>query len=240
MIARYFGLPGCGKTTTLTMLALDAVRSGKYKNVYANVHLKIEGVTYVPFDCFGKYELREGIYFVDEATINAGDRDWKGFGKDKIKYLMEHRHHFLDVVFFSQEADGMDKKIRAITDRVYYVYKTFWTGHWVSKAVRVPYKVCWPNGNNDGGENAGRILMGYVKPPFLNRLFANIIWRSKYYEFFDSWECERLPDLPDTYKPYSVTACETESASGSQSANSCQVSAVGGEEDFVHHPKGAA
>ena len=219
MIARYFGLPGCGKTTTLTKLAMDAVKSGKYKYVYANVHLKVEGVAYVPFNYFGTYEMCDCIYFVDEATINCGDRDWKGFGKDKIKYLMEHRHHGCDVVFFSQEADGMDKKIRSITDRVFYVYKTFWSGHWMSKVVRVPYPICWPDGKNDSGENAGRILMGYIKPPLLNRIFAKRVWRQKYYPYFDSWECERLTPLPDTVKPYAVTVCEAEPASGPAEAD---------------------
>ena len=214
MISRVFGLPGSGKTTMLAMWALQAVKSGKYKHVYANVHLTIEGVAYVPFDMFGTYEMRDCIYFVDEATINCGDRDWKGFSKAKIKYMMEHRHHYCDVVFFSQEADGMDKKIRSITDRVYYVYKGFWMGHWVSKAVKVPYTICWPDGKNDSGENAGRILMGYVRPPLLNRIFAKWIYRKKYYPYFDSWECERLPDLPASVIPYGVTACETESASG--------------------------
>lgn len=214
MIGRVFGLPGSGKTTLLAMWALQAVKSKKYKNVYANVHLKIDGVAYVPFDMFGSYELRDCIYFVDEATVNCGDRDWKGFGKNKIQYLMEHRHHNCDVIFFSQEADGMDKKIRSITDRVYYVYKGFWTKGFVSKVVRVPYTICWPNGKNDGGENAGRILMGYVKPPLLHRIFAKRVFRKKIYKYFDSWECVRLPELPEEVRPYGVTACETESARG--------------------------
>lgn len=233
MIARVFGLPGSGKTTMLAMWALQAVKSGRYKNVYANVHLAIVGVAYVPFDMFGTFELRDCIYFVDEATINCGDRDWKGFSKSKIKYLMEHRHHNCDVVFFSQEADGMDKKIRSITDRVYYVYKTFWTGRWVSKAVRVPYTICWPTGKNDSGENAGRILMGYIKPPLLNRIFAKRIYRKQYYQYFDSWECVRLPELPNSVKPYGMTACESETASGQPLAElaSCQVSGEAGEED---------
>lgn len=200
-ISRYFGLPGCGKTTVLAMLALQAVKSKRYKNVYANVHLKIPGVTYLPFDCFGVFEIREAIYFVDEATINCGDRDYKNFTKNKIAYAMEHRHHFLDIVFFSQEADGMDKKLRSITDRVYFVSKGVFTRGFISSVYRVPYKILWPDGEGDG-ENAGRILMGYVKPPWYSRLFARRVIRPLYYKYFDSWECEQLPPIPDKYKPY--------------------------------------
>ena len=198
-VSRYFGLPGCGKTTVLAMLAMRAIDSGRYKNVYANVHLNIPGVTYVPFSCFGTYELCDGVYFVDEATIVCGDRDYKNFGQNKIAYAMEHRHHRLDLVFFSQEADGMDKKLRSITDRVYFVQKGFWTGKWVSSVYRVPYTIIWPDGDGDG-ENAGRILMGYVKPPWYCRLFAMRLYRPKYYQYFDSWECEKLPPLPAEYQ----------------------------------------
>lgn len=217
-VSRYFGLPGCGKTTVLTMLAYRAVKSKRYKNVYANVHLKIPGVTYLPFSTFGKYEIREGIYFVDEATVNCGDRDYKNFGQHKIQYAMEHRHHFLDLVFFSQEADGMDKKLRSITDRCFYVAKGIITRPWITSVYRVPYKVLWPDGDTNG-ENAGRILMGYVKPPIWNRILAQRVFRPRWYKYFDSWECERLPDLPDKYQPYvaakaATTACEPEAACG--------------------------
>lgn len=200
-ISRYFGLPGCGKTTVLAMLAYQAVNSKRYTNVYANVHLKIPGVTYLPFSCFGEYEIREGIYFVDEATINCGDRDYKNFGMAKLAYSMEHRHHFLDIVFFSQEADGLDKKLRSITDRCYYVSKGFLTRGFMSSVYRVPYKVLWPDGDVNG-ENAGRILMGYVKPPFFNRLFARRVFRPRWYKYFDSWECVQLPPIPEQYQPY--------------------------------------
>ena len=203
-VTRYFGLPGCGKTTFLTKLAYKAVKSGKYKNVYANVHLKIPGVIYVPFSCFGVYEMRECIYFVDEAMVNCGDRDYKNFGQNKIQYAVEHRHHFMELVFFSQEADGLDKKLRSITDRVYYVYRGILTRGFLSSACRVPYSILWPQGEHNGGENAGRILMGYVKPPWWCRLFAQRVFRPRYYKYFDSWECVQLPPLPKEYQPYSA------------------------------------
>lgn len=209
MVIRCFGLPRCGKTTTLSMMALQAVQSGKYEHVYANVHLTIPGVTWIPFkEVFGKYELENCIYFVDEATLNAGDRDWKSFGEDKIAYIMEHGHHKCNLVFFSQDADGIDKKIRDVTEEVYYIYKTKFWGKWFTRVVKVPYGIVWPNGKNDNGETAGRILMGYIKPPFLNRLFARVVRRSKYYHYFDSWECKKLPPLPEKYQPYSAPVCE--------------------------------
>ncbi len=201
-VSRYFGLPGCGKTTVLTMLALKGVRSGRYKNVYTNVQdLHVHGVTYVPFDLFGVYEFRECLILVDEAMVECGDRDYKNFGKDKIQAFVMHRHKFSDIVLFSQEPDGIDKKIRSITDRMYYVSKGFFTGKWFSSIHKIPYGLVWPT-ENSNGENLGKIVMGYKKPPLLSRIFCKRIFRPRYYPYFNSWEDERLPDIPAQYKLY--------------------------------------
>lgn len=202
-VSRYFGLPGCGKTTVLTMLALKAVRSGKYRNVYTNVmNLKVHGVTYVPFELFGEYEFRECLILVDEAMVECGDRDFKSFGKEKIQAFVMHRHKYSDIVLFSQEPDGIDKKIRSITDRMYYIKKGLLTGRWISAIYKIPYDIVWPS-ENSNGENLGKIVMGYKKPPLLATLFAKRIYRPKYYPYFDSWEDVPLKPIPTKYKPYS-------------------------------------
>lgn len=207
-VSRYFGLPGCGKTTTLTMLALQGINSGKYDNVYCNVRLKVPGVTWVEFDVLGKYDLHDCLVLIDEAMVNCGDRDYKDFGKEKIKAFVEHRHHRMDIVLFSQEPDGIDKKIRSITDRMFYVKKGWLLGKWFSSITPIPYGLVWPT-EQSNGENLGRIVMGYMKPPFLLRLFSKRIYRPKYYPYFDSWEVtEILPPLPSCYVPYSVPDAE--------------------------------
>lgn len=197
-VSRYFGLPGSGKTTVLTKLACDGVKSKRYKNVYGNVHLILPGYTYIPFDYFGKFDLTDCLLLIDEATIECGDRDYKSFPKEKLARFMLHRHDNMDIALFSQTADGMDKKIRDITDRMYYIKKGFFTGHWISTVYKVPFKVLWPSGDNNGGENAGRILMGYVKPSFIEFIFAMRVYRPAYYSYFDSWERTPLPELPKT------------------------------------------
>lgn len=197
-VERYFGLPGCGKTTTLAMRALKAQRSGRYKNIYSNVQLHIHGVITIPFDFFGVYELRDCLFLIDEAMIVCGDRDHKAFGKEKLKEFMMHRHKDCDIILFSQEADGVDKKIRSITDRMYYVKKGFFTRKWISSIYRIPYDVMFP----DSGDNVGAIIMGYKKPGIISRLTAQRLYRPKYYKYFDSWENDPLPELPENYKPY--------------------------------------
>lgn len=198
-VTRYFGLPGCGKTTTLAYHAVAAIRSGRYQHVYSNVFLSVHGVTVVPFEVFGVYELRDCLFLIDEAMIVCGDRDHKNFGKEKLKEFMMHRHKDCDIILFSQEADGVDKKIRSITDRMFYVKKGLLFGKWISTIYRIPYDVMFPS----EGDNIGNIIMGYKKPPILARLFAKRLYRPKYYQYFDSWESDSLPSLPSKYKPYS-------------------------------------
>lgn len=199
-VKRYFGLPGCGKTTTLAMLAYKGLLSGKYENVYTNVRLNMPGVTYVPFDVLGKYQLEDCLVLIDEAMVECGDRDYKGFGKEKIELFVMHRHYKMDIVLFSQEADGVDKKIRSVSADMFYVKKGFWLGFWMSTIYRIPYGIVWPS-ENSNGENLGKIVMGYMKPSIISRITAQRLWRPKYYKYFDSWEARELPKLPAIYKP---------------------------------------
>lgn len=199
-ISRFFGLPGCGKTTTATMLCSYSQK--KYPLVYCNVHVDMPDVIYCDFENFGNFEIMDGIYIVDEATINCGDRDFRTFVGNKLKYAMEHRHHRIDILLFSQEPDGVDKKLRSITDRCYYIKKGFFTGKLFCSVYRVPYRVLWPKGEHDSGENAGRILMGYVKPPLLSRIFAMRVSMKKWRKYFNSWECDILPPLPNAGDKY--------------------------------------
>lgn len=199
-VSRFFGLPGCGKTTTLAMLAYNALRSGKYPNVYGNVRMELPGYTYVPFDVLGKYQLDNCLVLIDEAMVECGDRDHKSFGKEKLELFVMHRHYKMDIILFSQEADGVDKKVRSVSAKMYYVKKGAILGHWLSTIYYIPYGIVWPS-QNDNGENLGKIVMGYTKPSLFARIFAKRIYRPRYYKFFDSWEARQLPPLPEQYKP---------------------------------------
>lgn len=199
----YFGLPGCGKTTLLVSKALKAVKSGKYDNVYCNVRIGVLGVTYIDNDCIGKYDLNNCLLLIDEATLFADNRAHKEFGKDKIQYFLLHRHYNADIILFTQQWDGVDRKIRVITDRVYYVYKGLFTGKWISKYYRIPYGIIIPDPHSkNSGEKLGDIVQGYCKPNILIRMFACIVYRPPLYKYFDSWERKILPDLPPAYHPY--------------------------------------
>ncbi len=204
MVKLFFGLPGCGKTTIMCSIALreSTRKRPRYKNVYCNVKsLCVPGVTYIDNDCIGKYDLSDCLILIDEATLFADSRDFKKFDVGKLTYFLEHRHFHADIYLFTQQWDGVDRKIRVITDRVYYVYKPFLTGIFISKYYRIPYGIIIPDKKN-GGEKLGEIIQGYCKPDLITRLFATKIFRPKYYKYFDSFEKPYLPPLPEQYKPY--------------------------------------
>ena len=202
-VSLYFGLPGAGKTTLMCYKAIKGLKSKRYRNVYGNVRMMIEGYTYIDNDCIGQYDLSDCLLLIDEATLFADSRAYKSFGKDKLEYFLEHRHYNADICLFTQQWDGVDRKIRVITDRVYYVYKGFFLGHWFSTFYRIPYGIIIPDPHKDkSSEKLGEIVQGYCKPNLLVRLFSPKLYRPKYYKYFDSWERNPLPVLPVEYQPY--------------------------------------
>lgn len=202
-VSLYFGLPGAGKTTLMCYKAIKGLKSKRYRNVYGNVRMMIDGYTYIDNDCIGQYDLSDCLLLIDEATLFADSRAYKSFGKDKLEYFLEHRHYNADICLFTQQWDGVDRKIRVITDRVYYVYKGFFLGHWFSTFYRIPYGIIIPDPHKDkSSEKLGEIVQGYCKPNLLVRLFSPKLYRPKYYKYFDSWERNPLPVLPAEYQPY--------------------------------------
>lgn len=197
----YFGLPGCGKTTLATSLAWKFTHDKKfkkrYKNVYVNFGVDLPGVTVIKNEYLGKYQLENGAVLLDEASLLADSRDYKNFSKNFLQFFLMHRHYNLDIYLFNQGWDAVDKRIRVITDRVYYIYKSRILGKLFSSYYRIPYDIIIPDpkGKNSG-EKLGDIIQGYCKPPLLQRIFSHKIYRPRYYKYFDSWEAPQLDPLP--------------------------------------------
>lgn len=203
-IRLYFGLPGAGKTTLLAKMARDSIISGKYKNVYGNVHMALPGYTYIDNECIGLYDLSDCIIFIDEGTLFANNREYKTFPKRLLKYMCMHRHYRAQICIFSQRWDSLDLNIRTLTSKVFYIYKGKFLGYWFTRVMPIPYGIIIPDGKKSDGEKLGEIIQGYSKPPLLVRLFSPFVYRPRYYKYFDSWECEQLPPLPPHYKPYAL------------------------------------
>lgn len=202
MISLYFGLPGAGKTTLMTMFALRGVKNKKrYSAVYGNVHLSVPGYTYIDNNCVGKYNLVDCLILIDEATLFANSREYKSFDKKLLAYVVQHRHYGADIKFFSQRWNSLDLNIRLVTEKVYYVKKCIIRRN-LTKYYRVPYGILFPDPKKTDSQKYGEIVEGYSKPGILEHLFAGRCNRRKYYKYFDSWEREDLPALPKRYKPF--------------------------------------
>lgn len=196
MISLYFGLPGAGKTTLLVKMMRQALKGKVYQNVYCNIDVNIEGYWKIVKGDLGYYDLHNGLILYDESMIDFDSRDYKKFQHQLVEFFMKHRHDELDVMLFSQSWDMLDRKIRVITDRVFYMYKPVLLGHWLTRYYRIPYDIIIPDPKN-GGEKLGEIVQGYCKPNPINRIFCHRVWRPKYYKFFDSFERPKRPALPD-------------------------------------------
>lgn len=204
MVKLFFGLPGAGKTSLLASFAYKESRKKlfrKYDHIYSNVRMAIPGVTYIDNECIGKYDLSNSLLLIDEATLFADSRAYKEFDKDKLSFFLQHRHYHVDIILFTQQWDGVDRKIRVITDRVYYVFKGVLLGRWFTSYYRIPYGIIIPDRKNQG-EKLGDIIQGYCKPSLMIRLFCNKLFRPFYYRFFDSFDAPELPKLPARYQAF--------------------------------------
>lgn len=199
MINLYFGLPGTGKTTLIAKLCHSRSFRKRYKNVYCNVHLANTDYTFIDNSYIGKYHLVDGAIIIDEGTLFADNRDYKNFSQNLTKFFMLHRHYNVDIYIFAQTYNGVDKKIRTLCNNVYYMYKPFLTGLWLTKYYRIPYGIVIPDSRRNKektGNTLGEIEEGYCKPPLIMRVFAKRLYRPKYYKYFDSWESPELLPLP--------------------------------------------
>lgn len=203
MIRLYFGLPGAGKTTHLAREAYKNRHRRRYKHVYTNVHLNMDGVIHIDNSYIGKYDLANSLILIDEATLFMDCRDYKQRDKTTkaiIEFMLLHRHYGCDIFFYSQAWDALDKRIRTITDRVYYLQRCrFPFGLWFSKYYRIPYGIIIPDPKKDSSEKLGDIVQGYCKPSLFSRIFLTTrFFRPFYYKYFDSWEAPTLPPIPES------------------------------------------
>lgn len=190
MVSLYFGLPGCGKTTFATSLAVNEQKRiekgrSRYEHVYTNFPVFYDGVLQVSSRDLGVKGIYNSLVIIDEASLVADSRDYKKFSFEMKEFFLLHRHFRCDIVLFTQQWDAVDKKIRVITDHVYYVHKGAFR-RWISYADIIPYGIIIPD-KKDNSDKYGEIIQGYCRGSLFTRIFAKRIRRKKYYKYFDSY-----------------------------------------------------
>lgn len=194
-VSMYFGLPGSGKTTYATFIAVTEqkrINRGKsrYKRVLTNYPVNYPGILRLDTNVLGLLQITDSLIIIDEATLMADSREHKTFSYAMKSFFLLHRHARVDIVLFTQQWDGVDKKIRVITDRCFYVHKGA-IRRWITYCQKIPYGIIIPDKKHNDGEKLGDIVQGYCKPPLLVRMFSPRIKRKRFYKYFDSFE---LPD----------------------------------------------
>lgn len=198
MISGFFGLPGVGKTSFLAKIAFLENRrikrgKSKYKRVYSN--FSCTGCYRLNFQDLGHYDMSDSLILIDEITLEADSRDFKSFSQHLKQFFVLHRHYSCDIIYFCQQYDGLDKKIRDLTFDLWYVKKL---GPF-TMARRI-YRCL------DINEDTKEIVQGYRFPGLIETLFSFLFpwlfklrrwcFRPRYYKYFDSWERISLPPYP--------------------------------------------
>lgn len=186
MITGYFGLPGCGKTTFAAMLA-DRYQKRGYRT-FCLKDFPIDGCCLFQWSDLGTFDMSNSVIFIDEISLYADNRDFKKFLKDVKQFFILHRHYHCDIVWFTQQYDGVDRKIRELTTCLYYI-RSVGT---LSFALRI-------NRYIDVDNERHEIYVGYRMSGILSILFAwwngcfKLCYRPLYYHKFDSFEAPELP-----------------------------------------------
>ncbi len=182
MIKAYFGVPGCGKSTTLVKEYRKNRK--KYDHIYT-LNIDIKGCKKITKEDLEEYKFTNSLILWDEITMDADNREYKTFSKPLRDFFLLHRHLGVDIIYATQNYENVDKKVRDLTSELWYMSKSvvpILKGFTTCKRI---YR------NININENTSELTLGYRFCNLIEGLFVsnfNIIWRRKYYRYFDSWD----------------------------------------------------
>lgn len=183
MIYEVFGLPRSGKTTFLTSLAQRAAKKRSvaalgrsYERVYTN--FPCEGCYRIDFDSLPYFDYSNSLVIIDEISLYADNRKYKDFNADLLYFFKLHGHYKLDLVWCSQSLNDADKKIRDVTDTIFYLRPFAFS---FSSIIQIKHAIDFKD---------RQVFDCYDVVPLSFRLF----YRKKWYKYFDSYEHKELPE----------------------------------------------
>lgn len=196
MITGFFGVPGCGKSTFLTKIAvkeLKKIQKGKsrYKHILTN--FPVYGCEQVTINDLGRYDITYSLILFDEISMDADSRDYKNFSKSLRDFFILHRHAYNDIIYFCQDYEKVDKTIRNLTFDLWYIKSSvFPILHHFSFAKRI-YR------NININEFTSELSLGYRFAKMSEIIFTSskkVCFRPFYYKYFDSFDKLQLDGLP--------------------------------------------
>lgn len=182
MIKAYFGVPGCGKSTTLVKEWKKNKK--KYTNIYT-INIDIKGCKRITKEDLEKYKFKDSLILWDEITMDADNREFKTFSKDLRDFFILHRHLGCDIIYATQNFENVDKKVRDLTSELWYMSKSvipilreFTTSKRIYRNINI-------------NEHTSELTLGYRFCNFIESIFVsnfNIVFRRFYYRYYDSWD----------------------------------------------------
>lgn len=196
MLTGYFGVPGCGKTTLLTKIAVKELKKickcrSKYKDVYTNFYC--EGAKIIDFNDLNIYSVYDSLIILDEITLDADNRDFKSFPKGVRDFFILHRHLGNDIIYATQSYELVDKKIRQLTQELWYMQKSVIPFLCEFTSAKRIYR------NININEHTSELVLGYRFCNLIESLFTSnykCCFRRFYYKYFDSFDDSSLSDRP--------------------------------------------
>lgn len=197
MIKGYFGVPGCGKTTQLTKIAIHELKRkalglSKYEHIYT-INFDCSGCTRISFSDLSQYKFINSLILIDEITLDADNRNFKTFPPEIRDFFLLHRHLGIDIIYATQNYENVDKKIRDVTNDLWYMSKSvipllsnFTTSKKIYRQINI-------------NEHTSELTLGYRFCNFLEGLFAKnfeITFRPFTYKYFDSYDELSLAKRP--------------------------------------------
>ena len=116
--------------------------------------------------------------------MDADNREFKSFSQDLRDFFILHRHLGCDIIYATQNFENVDKKIRDLTSELWYMSKSvipFFREFTTAKRI---YR------NININEYTSDLTLGYRFCNLLESFFTSnfmIIFRRKYYKYFDSY-----------------------------------------------------
>lgn len=189
MVTGYFGVPGCGKSTMMTKIAIKALKKGRYDNVYCN--FPVAGCKEISVKDLCEFRTPNSLILLDELTLDVDSRDYKKFDENLKEYFTMHRHDGVDLIYFVQDWSRVDKTIRNVTFDLWYlstsvvpIFKHF------SRAKRIFRNVSI-------NDYMSELIMGYRFANFWELVFSSpvkICFRPRWYKYFDSYDLGGLAE----------------------------------------------
>ena len=193
MITGYFGLPGSGKSSFLAKIAKYYQKRGV--RVFVNREFPIDGCYLYDWSDIGKVDMSDSVLLIDEISLFADNRDFKKFSQELKQFFILHRHYNIDVIWCTQQYDGVDRKIRELTRELYYVR----TGGFYSYAVSCARYMYVPTIRDVKKNPACDVSPKWTRSGFLTLLFSpfnktlKLCFRFLYYKYFDSYTAPEMP-----------------------------------------------